>query len=112
MDRDLHNDVSRHLKDDVKKFEIKLLTIIEIVLGRGSYGAVRVAKYQGKECIVKEVHQMQQKSPKIIDYFLSNINTLSESRHPCIVQFLGIYYQSDLPVPMHVMEKMHQSLLK
>ena len=112
MDKDLHANVSQRLKDDVKKFEIKSLTITETVLGRGSYGSVRVAKYQGKECVVKEIHQTQQKSPKIMDYFLSEINTLSESRHPCIVQFLGIYYQSGLPVPMLVMERMHQSLLK
>ena len=107
--------VSRSLKDDVKKFEIKSLAITENELGRGSYGTVRVAKYQGKdcvvkECVVKEIHQMQQKSRKIMDYFLSEINTLSELRHPCIVQFLGIYYRSKSSLPMLVMERMHQSL--
>lgn len=115
----MHPDaVGQRLKDDVKKFVINSLSITDNQLGRGSYGTVRVAVYQGKECVVKEIHQsiqttqLQQKSRKIIDYFLSEINTLSELRHPCIVQFLGIHYQNHLPIPLLVMEKMHQSLHK
>ena len=116
MEQDLH--VGERLKDEVKKFVINSLSVTDNELGRGSYGAVRVAAYQGKECVVKEIYQhfqttqVQQKSRKIIDSFLSEINTLSDLRHPCIVQFLGIYYQNDLPLPLLVMEKMHQSLHK
>ena len=116
MDGDL--DAAKRLKGDVKKFVINSLKITENELGRGSYGAVRVAVYQGKECVVKEIHksiqasQRQQKSRKIMESFLSEINTLSELRHPCIVQFLGIYYQNDLPLPLLVMERMHQNLHK
>ena len=116
MEQDLH--VGERLKDEVKKFVINSLSITDDELGRGSFGAVRVATYQGKKCVVKEIYkqfqttQVQQKSRKIIDYFLGEINTLSDLRHPCIVQFLGIYYQNDLPLPLLVMEKMHQSLHK
>ena len=116
MDGDLNAD--QRLKDEVKKFVINSLSITDDELGRGSYGAVRIAMYQGKECVVKEIHkniqasQRQQKSRKIMDSFLSEINTLSELRHPCIVQFLGIYYQNDLPLPLLVMERMYQNLNK
>ena len=114
MDGDLNAD--QRLKDEVKKFVINSLSITDDELGRGSYGVVRIAMYQGKECVVKEIHkniqasQRQQKSRKVMESFLSEINTLSELRHPCIVQFLGIYYQNDLPLPLLVMERMYQSL--
>ena len=111
-------DVGGRLNEDVKRFVINSLSVTEDELGRGSYGAVRVAVYQGKECVVKEIYrhfqttQVQQKSRKIIESFLSEINTLSELRHPCIVQFLGIHYQNEMPLPLLVMEKMHQNLCK
>ena len=116
MDQELH--AGERLKDEVKQFVINSLNVTNNELGRGSYGAVRVATYQGKECVVKEIYQhfqttqVQQKSRKIVESFLSEINTLSDLRHPCIVQFLGIHYQNDLPLPLLVMEKMHQSLYK
>ena len=111
-------DVDERLNEDVKRFVINSLSITEDELGRGSYGAVRVAVYQGKECVVKEIYRhfqttpVHQKSRKIIDSFLSEINTLSDLRHPCIVQFLGIHYQNEFPLPLLVMEKMHQNLCK
>ncbi|XP_065887438.1 uncharacterized protein [Dysidea avara] len=103
------------LEDTAKQFTIQTLNLTERELGRGSYGAVRVAVYRGKECVVKEIfpHIQQshvQKSRKAQDAFLGEINTLSTLRHPCIVQFLGVHYQDGAPLPLLVMEKMHQSL--
>jgi len=115
MDQKLNTDVGQRLKDSVKQFQISSLRITKNELGRGSYGAVHVAIYQGKECVVKEIYQhmqLQQKSRKVVESFLGEINTLSDLRHPCIVQFLGIYYKEGWPLPLLVMEKMHQSLAK
>lgn len=115
MNQKLNADVGQRLKDSVKQFVIKSLSITDNELGRGSYGAVRVAIYQGKECVVKEIYQhfqLQQKARKVVESFLGEINTLSDLRHPCIVQFLGIYYQEGSPLPLLVMEKMYQSLAK
>ena len=53
MDGDLKAD--QRLKDEVKKFVINSLSITDDELGQGSYGAVRIAMYQGKECVVKEI---------------------------------------------------------
>jgi len=107
----------RRLEDSAKQFTIKTLGLTERELGRGSYGAVRVAVYRGKECVIKEIYphiqaSHVQKSRKAQEAFLSEINTLSVLRHPCIVQFLGVHYQDDAPLPLLVMEKMHQSLHK
>jgi len=107
----------KRLEGTAKQFTIENLDLTDRELGRGSYGAVRVAVYRGKECVVKEIYphiqaSHVQKSRKAQDAFLGEINTLSTLRHPCIVQFLGVYYQDGAPLPLLVMEKMHHSLHK
>jgi len=107
----------KRLEDTAKQFTIETLDLTDRELGRGSYGAVRVAVYRGKECVVKEIYphiqaSHVQKSRKAQNAFLDEINTLSTLRHPCIVQFLGVYYLDGAPLPLLVMEKMHHSLHK
>ena len=93
-------------------------TITREALGRGSYGTVHAALYNGKQCVVKEIHPFLQKvthkhSP--LELVFEEINTLSSLRHPSIVQFLGVYFKeddfsNDPPVPVLVMERMWKSL--
>ena len=94
------------------------ITIQRESLGRGAYGAVHAALYDGKSCVVKEIHQFLQSvkhkhSP--LELVFEEINTLSSLRHPSIVQFLGVYFKQEgspnnPPVPVLVMERMWKSL--
>ena len=88
-------------------------------LGRGSYGTVYAALYDGKACVVKEIHSLllnvkrTKRAP--VELIFEEINILSSLRHPSIVQFLGVHFlqdnlSSDSPVPILVMERMWKSL--
>ena len=94
------------------------LTILQTELGRGSYGTIYAAVYDGKPCAVKEVHPYLIKNHsvaytnKYILYNTREINTLSCLRHPNIVQFLGVYFKSNSDIPMLVMERMWKNLFQ
>ena len=87
-------------------------------LGRGAYGTVYAAVYDGKSCVVKEIHPFLQRvkhKHSLLELVFEEINTLSSLRHPSIVQFLGVYFKqegssNDPPIPVLVMERMWKSL--
>ncbi|XP_065913992.1 uncharacterized protein [Dysidea avara] len=87
-------------------------------IGRGAYGRVFAVNYEGTICAAKEVHtlllEMSQDEAlhKIKSDFLSECQIWSTLRHPCVVQFLGVYYPASDQhrLPVMVMEKMEQSL--
>ena len=66
-------------------------------IGRGAYGRVFEVDYEGTLCAAKEVHALLLQYAqgdnlrKIIDDFLNECQMWSTLRHPCIVQFLGIW---------------------
>ena len=90
------------------------------VLGRGSYGIVYAAVYDGGACVVKEMHpyliKRRQNRQTPVQLVFEEINILSSLRHPNIVQFLGVHFLQenfaiDLPrIPILVMEGMWKSL--
>ena len=88
-------------------------------LGRGSYGTVFAALYDGKACVVKQLHPYLQgvnrNTPTPVELIFEEINILSSLRHPSIVQFLGVHFlqdnfSSDSLIPILVMERMWKSL--
>ena len=66
-------------------------------IGRGAYGRVFEVNYEGTLCAAKEVHALLLQYAqgddlqKIKDDFLSECQIWSTLRHPCIVQFLGLF---------------------
>ena len=99
---------------DSAKFSINKdnFTITPDELGRGSYGIVYAAQYNGKPRVVKELHDhlSHHNSPEPIEDLYKEINTLASLKHPCIVQFLGIYFRSMSTPPVLVMERMWKCL--
>ena len=92
---------------------IEDLTITDTVLGRGSYGIVYAAVYDGKPCVAKEMHPyLRELTSKHgpAEVCFKEINTLSVLRHPSIVQFLGVYFKDKLVSPILVMERMWMNL--
>ena len=66
-------------------------------IGCGSYGRVFEVDYEGTLCAAKELHALLLKYAQghelenISDNFLRECIIWSTLRHPCVVQFLGIY---------------------
>ena len=85
-------------------------------IGSGSFARVFEVDYYGTVCAAKQVHSILVCGVNTEDYeqvkynFLRECKQCAELRHPKIVQFLGVYYKSDWPIPIMVMEKMKESL--
>ena len=96
---------------------IEDITITPHEIGRGSYGTVYAAVYDGKPCVAKEMHsylnqphQGRQNTATPLEVFFKEINTLSTLKHPSIVQFLGVYFKYKSHTPILVMERMWKNL--
>ena len=95
---------------------IEDITIKAQELGRGSYGTVFAAVYDGKPCVAKEMHPYLshhrggQNAHTPLEIFFKEINTLSNLKHPSIVTFLGVYFRNRSHTPILVMERMWMSL--
>ena len=76
-------------------------------LGHGSYATVLELEYMGLKCAGKKIHELllrQGDASYTIHRFEEECRLLSQVRHPNIVQFLGVYFQQGVRVPILVME--------
>ena len=77
------------------------------VLGHGSYATVQELEHVGLKCAGKKIHEVlleQRDTSYTIRRFEEECRLLSQIRHPNIVQFLGVYFQPEVRVPILVME--------
>jgi len=77
------------------------------VIGRGSFGAVYHASYDGSVVAVKKLH-VSRVSRRRKEAFVEEVNILSKLNHLCIVRFIGACVTS--PNLCIVMEYMQRSL--
>ena len=67
-------------------------------IGRGAYGRVFEVNFEGTLCAAKEIHTILlqhaqgEELRKIREDFLRECQVWSTLRHPCIVQFIGKWY--------------------
>ena len=76
-------------------------------LGHGSYATVLELEHMGLKCAGKKIHELlirQGDASYTVRRFEEECRLLSEVRHPNIVQFLGVYFQKRVQVPILVME--------
>ena len=76
-------------------------------LGHGSYATVLELEYMGLKCAGKKIHELllkQGDASYTVRRFEEECRLLSQVRHPNIVQFLGVYFQQGVRVPILVME--------
>ena len=76
-------------------------------LGHGSYATVLELQYMGLKYAGKKIHDLllrQGDTSYTIRKFEEECRLLSHVRHPNIVQFLGVYFQQGVRVPILVME--------
>jgi serine/threonine protein kinase len=105
----------------LSKLKFKHVNILkDEVLGAGAYGTVYKAKCDDLLCAAKCLHQailyqsglQAEYSSSPVSRFEREINLLSSFHHPNIVQYLGVYEDSDTKQPVLLMELMDRSLTK
>ena len=89
---------------------------LDQIIGHGSYAVVKKLKFRGLECVGKKMHDIlylnatRQQRYDMLTRFQGECELLSRLHHPCIVQFMGVYFEQDTPLPVLVMERLHSTL--
>jgi len=110
--------------DDFKGLILKGVTKLNRKeLGRGAYGRVYAVNYCGTICAAKEIHSIlveevrDEELRRVVETFMTECSQCSTLRHPNVIQFLGVYYPSEvgaggvrMRLPIMVMEMMADSL--
>lgn len=96
--------MSYHRKSDLHKFSLKCEETGR-ELGQGSYATVMELTYKGLKCAGKNIHRVlyRQLKDDLVARFSEECKLISELRHPNIVQFLGVHFESD-NTPILVLE--------
>ena len=88
-------------------FKLSGIKVTDHVLGSGSYATVLELKYKGQKCAGKKIHDLllaQEMNTYALRRFEEECRLLSQVHHPNIVQFLGLFFQKNCPIPILVME--------
>ena len=92
---------------------------LDEVIGHGSYAmSSRRLKFRGLECVGKKMHDIlylnatPQQRVDMLTRFQGECELLSQLHHPCIVQFMGVYFEKGTAtsLPILVMERLHSTL--
>ena len=103
---DVEDGMSTHV---LQEFLLEDVEICGRELGVGSYSSVLELKYKGMRCAGKKIHrslydQGVAVGPEILERYEKECELLSHLRHPCVVQFLGLFLDVGEDVPILVME--------
>ena len=80
-------------------------------LGRGAWGVIWIGEFRGQRVAVKHMHELI-KSDKNLKILHREINTMSQLRHPNLLQFIGAVLDHPSGDPMIITEVMDTSLRK
>ena len=78
-------------------------------LGRGSWGVIWIGEFRGQRVAVKQMHELI-KSKEYMELLHREINTMSQLRHPNLLQFIGAVLDHPSGYPMIITEVMDTSL--
>ena len=78
-------------------------------LGRGGWGVIWIGKFRGQRVAVKQMHELI-KSEENMELLHREINTMSQLRHPNLLQFIGAVLDHPSGNPMIITEVMDTSL--
>ena len=92
-------------------FKLSGIQLTTNKLGTGAYASVYELDYWGLKCAGKKIHEMLLDLDRqgggatyALSRYANECRLLSQLRHPNIVQFLGVYFEKDMQVPVLVME--------
>ena len=91
---------------EFRQYELRSITVTENELGRGSYAVVLEIIYRGLKCAGKKLHRVLYETGMghAAQRYLEECRLLSQTRHPNIVQFLGVCFEEGSQFPILVME--------
>ena len=100
----------------LRRFELDGVCDTGREVGHGSYAVVKELKYHGLKCVGKKIHDLLFESATphekgaMLERFAGECELLAGLHHPCIVQFLGVWYEQASRLPILVMEYLHTTL--
>ncbi|RLN02166.1 hypothetical protein BBI17_002347 [Phytophthora kernoviae] len=80
--------------------------LVQQLISRGGYGEVYYGLFNGQQVAIKMLLPKSRKSVKHVNDFLAEVKLMATMDHPCIVQFVGVAWDSltDLCVVSEYME--------
>ena len=100
----------------LRRFELDGVRDTGREVGHGSYAMVRELEYHGLKCVGKKIHgilfesALPHEKADMLERFAGECELLSGLHHPCIVQFLGVWFEHGSRLPVLVMEYLHTTL--
>ena len=96
----------------LQQYELVGIENKEREIGRGSYASVLEMNYHGLQCAGKQLYSVlyTERIGETLPRFAEECRLLSQLRHPNIVQFLGVHFTQESPVPILVMELLPTTL--
>lgn len=82
-----------------------------VLIGKGSFGEVRLAYYRGRLCTAKQVHSAVARGAMNKD-FNRQMQLLSQLKHKNVVQFFGVVYDDKCNPAWILTEHVPRSLLQ
>ena len=95
---------------ELEPYRLTDVRVTERELERGFYTTILELEYMGLKCAGKKIREAHLSQGDSILQFDRECRILSQIRHPNIVQFLGVYFQEGVQVPILVMELLPNNL--
>ena len=100
----------------LRQFQLHGVSDSGRIIGNGSYATVKELEFRGLKCVGKKIHRalLEDATPQertaMLQRFMEECELLSHLHHPCVVQFLGVYFEHGSQLPVLVMEFLHTTL--
>ena len=94
----------------LERFRLAGVEETGVEIGRGSYAAVVELRFRGLKCAGKKLYPHLYGGVGMLQRFEEECDLLGQTRHPNIVQFLGVTFEDGTQLPTIVMEFMHATL--